>query len=103
MVAPEYPNHEPPLPLASGTPFESLFPIIPALVICSLFFSSTKFTESITSAKYPEYKAYQQRVSMFVPFLTPVWGLYLKVLGNKEEIDKVVFGQDLALDEKKAQ
>ncbi|EJF64494.1 hypothetical protein DICSQDRAFT_178157 [Dichomitus squalens LYAD-421 SS1] len=103
LVAPEYPGYEPPLPLGSGTPLESLFPIIPSLVISSLFFSSTIFTESVSAAKYPEYKAYQQRVSMFVPFLTPVWGLYLKLLGKKEEIDKLVYGQDLPKGKKKAE
>ncbi len=102
-MAPEYPGYEPPLPLGAETPLKSLFPILPALVICSLFFSSTKFTEGITAAKYPEYTAYQQRVSMFVPFLTPVWGLYLKLLGKKEEVDKLVYGQALSSDEKKAQ
>lgn len=40
---------------------------------------------------------------MFVPFLTPVWGLYLTLLGKKEEVDKVVYGQDIGLDKKKAQ
>ena len=103
LVAPEYPGYEPPLPLGLKTPFASLFPILPALVICSLFFSSTLFSESISASKYPGYKAYQQRVSMFVPFLTPVWGLYLKVLGKKEEVDKIVYGQDLPKGKKKAE
>lgn len=103
MLAPEHSGYKSSLSLGAGTPLESLFPLIPTLVICSLFFSSTQFTESITAAKYPEYKAYQQRVSMFVPFLTPVWGLYLTLLGRKEEVDKIVYGQDVALDEKKAQ
>ncbi|KAM5544556.1 hypothetical protein V8D89_001454 [Ganoderma adspersum] len=103
LLAPEHSGYKSPLSFGAGTPLESLFPIIPTLVICSLFFSSTQFTESITAAKYPEYKAYQQRVSMCVPFLTPIWGLYLTLLGKKEEVDKVVYGQDVALDEKKAQ
>ena len=62
--------------------------------MCGLFFSSTRFTESITASKYPEaYRAYQQRVSMFVPFLTPVWGLLLALQGKKEAVDRVLFGQ----------
>ena len=40
------------------------------------------------------YAAYQQRVSMFVPFLTPVWGLLLKLRGKKEAVDRIVYGQD---------
>ena len=94
LVAPEYPGYEPPLPLGLKTPFASLFPILPALVICSLFFSSTLFSESISASKYPGYKAYQQRVSMFVPFLTPVWGLVLQLRGKKAQVDEMLFGQD---------
>ncbi|KAI1797482.1 hypothetical protein LXA43DRAFT_417466 [Ganoderma leucocontextum] len=56
-----------------------------------LFFF-TKFFESIPASKYPKYEAYQQRVLMFVPFLTPVWGLYLELFGRKEEVDKLAFG-----------
>lgn len=33
-----------------------------------LFIGSTIFTESLTSAKYPEYKAYKKRVSPIIPF-----------------------------------
>lgn len=36
---------------------------------------------------------------MFVPFLTPVWGLWLKLLGRKEEVDAQVYGK--AVKEKK--
>ena len=44
-------------------------------------------------SKYPEaYRAYQSRVSMFVPFLTPVWGYILKLRGKKEYADKLVYG-----------
>ena len=76
---------------------------MPSLVLCSLFFSSTLFTESISLSKYPEaYKAYRKRVSMFVPFLTPVWGLLLQLQGKKEEVDRVVYGQDV-VSEKKTQ
>ncbi|KAI0703817.1 DUF1295-domain-containing protein [Cytidiella melzeri] len=79
----------------SDTAWTALLPLTPALVLCTLFFSSTLFTEGISLSKYPEgYKAYQQRVAMFVPFLTPVWGQLLQVQGNKEKIDIMLFGQD---------
>ncbi|KAI0709914.1 DUF1295-domain-containing protein [Earliella scabrosa] len=91
LVAPEQPSL-PKLPLTSITP---IWPLLPSIVICSLFFSSTIFTESISASKYPEaYAAYQKRVSMFVPFLTPVWGLLLKLQGKKEAADRLVYGQD---------
>ena len=98
LLAPESPKL-PALPLDSVTP---LWPLLPTLTVCGLFFSSTRFTESISVSKYPEaYQAYQQRVSMFVPFLTPVWGLLLSMRGKKAEVDKLVFGQELS--EKKDQ
>lgn len=50
-------------------------------------------------SKYPKaYKAYQQRVSMFVPFLTPVWGLLcgaMKGQSGKVEVEKLVWGQEV--------
>ncbi|KIJ66820.1 hypothetical protein HYDPIDRAFT_85909 [Hydnomerulius pinastri MD-312] len=80
-----------PLPPTSLT---SLAPLLPCLVLCSLFFSSTKFSESISLSKYPAaYKAYQQRVGMFVPFLTPVWGALLSLQGRKSEVDELVYGK----------
>ena len=39
-----------------------------AAVLTALFIGSTRFTEEITSGKYPEYKQYQERVSMLVPW-----------------------------------
>lgn len=61
-----------------------------------LFFSSTKFTESISLSKYPvAYAAYQRRVAMFVPFLTPVWGVLLKLQGDKTHVDELIYGQGL--------
>ncbi|TFK91404.1 DUF1295-domain-containing protein [Polyporus arcularius HHB13444] len=99
LLAPESPRL-PKLPLHSLTP---LWPLIPTITICSLFYSSTLFTESITAAKYPAYAAYQDRVSMFVPFLTPVWGLLLKLRGKKEQVDRLVYGQLELEDDKKTQ
>ncbi|OBZ72701.1 hypothetical protein A0H81_07519 [Grifola frondosa] len=97
LLAPESPQL-PSLPISSITP---LWPITPALVLCMLFFSSTRFTEDISLSKYPEgYRAYQSRVAMFVPLLTPVWGLLLKIRGKKDEVDELLFGQGRATDEK---
>ncbi|KAF7789714.1 hypothetical protein EIP86_000660 [Pleurotus ostreatoroseus] len=92
ILAPESPRLSP-LSTSSITP---IWPLAPALVLCSLFYSSTLFTESISLSKYPKgYRAYQQRVAMFVPFLTPVWGLLLKVQGKKSEVDELVYGQTI--------
>jgi steroid 5-alpha reductase family enzyme len=71
-----------------------LWLLTPALVLCALFFNSTLFTESITRSKYPiPYAAYQRRVAMFVPILTPVWGLWLKLTGEKNKVDELVWGK----------
>ncbi|KAF9223608.1 DUF1295-domain-containing protein [Gyrodon lividus] len=79
--------------VASGS-LASLVPLLPCLVLCTLFFSSTKFSESISLSKYPvAYKAYQQRVGMFVPFLTPVWGALLSLQGERARVDELVYGQ----------
>lgn len=32
---------------------------------------------------------------MFVPFLTPVWGVLLKLQGDKTHVDELVYGQGL--------
>jgi len=43
-----------------------------------LFQGSTWLTESITAGKYPEYKAYQERVGQFVPtMLGESWDDYV--------------------------
>lgn len=84
--------------LAEGsiTPLASL---IPPLALCTLFFSSTLFTESVSEAKYPKaYRAYKSRVSMFVPFLTPVWGQILRLRGKKEYCDRLVYGDIIMRD-----
>lgn len=97
ILAPESPALE-----STNTPWTALLPLTPALVLCSLFFSSTIFTESISYAKYPKaYGAYQQRVAMFVPFLTPVWGFLLQLQGKKQGVDALLFGQDVNLIEGK--
>lgn len=80
----------PAIPSNSITPF---YPLAPAIVICTLFFSSTLFTESISRARYPEkYAMYQERVAMFVPFLTPIWGFWTQFLGRREVVDEGLWG-----------
>ncbi|KII89729.1 hypothetical protein PLICRDRAFT_137980 [Plicaturopsis crispa FD-325 SS-3] len=92
LAAPDAPR----LPVHSTNSFTSLAALAPALVLCLLFFSSTLFTEKISLAKYPvAYRAYRQRVSMFFPLTTPVWGFLLKLQGRKKEIDSVVYGAGL--------
>ena len=76
-----------------------LYNLIPALALCALFFSSTLFTESISESKYPTaYSAYKRRVAMFVRFLTPVYGAVLKLMGEKEEVDRIVYGDIMSKD-----
>lgn len=38
-----------------------------AVLLVLLFQGSTNLTEKITASKYPEYKAYQRHVGMFIP------------------------------------
>lgn len=100
ILAPESPKL-PANPLDAPT---AIWPLTPAIVLCGLFFNSTLFSESISKAKYPEgYSAYQQRVSMFVPFLTPVWGLLLQLRGKKEKVDAMLFRHGDTVDNKKNQ
>ncbi|MEZ4239421.1 MAG: DUF1295 domain-containing protein [Myxococcota bacterium] len=42
-----------------------------AVLLTALFDGSTRFTESITAAKYPAYAAYQQRVGRILPLRWP--------------------------------
>ena len=69
--------------------------LLPALSLSALFISSTLFTESISSSKYPAYKAYQKRVAMFTPSMTFIKALKIKLIdGEKEEkeIKRLVWG-----------
>lgn len=75
------------------TSLTSLAPLLPCSVLCLLFFCSTLFSESISKGKYPvAYPAYQERVAMFVPLLTPVWGALLSLQGRKSTVDSLVYG-----------
>ncbi|VDC07198.1 unnamed protein product [Peniophora sp. CBMAI 1063] len=69
----------------------------PCISLCILFYSSTLFTESISMSKYPEaYGAYKKRVAKFVPFLTPVHGLLLGLIGGEKEktrVEQLVYGE----------
>lgn len=76
--------------------------LLPAISLSALFFSSTLFTEAISTKKYPKaYPAYQKRVAMFAPSGT-LW----KILKNKlfdseqarKETERLVWGQVEATD-----
>jgi steroid 5-alpha reductase family enzyme len=43
--------------------------VLGAVLLTLLFVGSTRFTESITKSKYPEYAAYQATTSAVVPWL----------------------------------
>ncbi|KAG8728603.1 hypothetical protein FRC11_010662 [Ceratobasidium sp. 423] len=70
----------------------ALWPLVPPLALSALFIASTSFTESISSGKYPEYKAYQSRVGMFSPTDTLWKGLLLRVRGQLEKVNEIVYG-----------
>ncbi|KAJ1565246.1 hypothetical protein HK405_012824 [Cladochytrium tenue] len=77
-----------PVPLRFGFPTTGLFRLcrhpnffaefsinwtaIGAVLLTTLFFGSTAFTEYITSAKYPLYKLYQKHTPALVPFFPDV-------------------------------
>jgi len=82
-----------------GNHYTSLLPylghLLPALALSALFISSTHFTESISCPKYPAYEAYQKRVGMFMPSMTFIKGLKIKLVdGEKEEkeVERLVWG-----------
>ncbi|MDP2439256.1 MAG: DUF1295 domain-containing protein, partial [archaeon] len=52
---------------ATGEPLN--WSLLGYLQLLLLFQSSTAFTERISSAKYPAYRIYQQRVSRLIPWL----------------------------------
>jgi steroid 5-alpha reductase family enzyme len=51
--------------IAAGTVLD--WTIIGAVLLTLLFIGSTRFTESISRSRYPEYADYQKRVSMLIP------------------------------------
>jgi steroid 5-alpha reductase family enzyme len=52
--------------LAAGSPWQ--WTVAGAVLLTLLFISSTRFTESISLGRYPEYAEYQRRTSMLVPW-----------------------------------
>ncbi|KAJ1302949.1 hypothetical protein OPQ81_003243 [Rhizoctonia solani] len=83
------------IPLSKATDpdtITALWPLVPPLALSALFVASTSFTESISSGKYPEYRAYQSRVGMFSPSDTLWKGLLLRVRGELEKVDRIVYG-----------
>lgn len=53
--------------VALGAPLH--WTIIGPVLLTALFIGSTRFTEEITAAKYPEYAEYQRRTSMLIPWI----------------------------------
>lgn len=70
-----------------------LHPLFPAMALSCLFIGSTLFTESISLKKYPvTYKAYQRRVSMFLPWDTVIKGFLLALSKENVEVERLVWG-----------
>jgi steroid 5-alpha reductase family enzyme len=51
--------------VAAGSPLQ--WTVLGAVLLVVLFIGSTRFTESITLGKYPEYAEYQRRTSPSIP------------------------------------
>ncbi|KAK1239759.1 hypothetical protein MKX07_001213 [Trichoderma sp. CBMAI-0711] len=72
---------------ATNTPYS--WAGIGAVLLVLLFQGSTNLTESITSSKYPEYKAYQEHVGMFIPkTLTPYTTPGPKIIRSSELVKR---------------
>ncbi|KAH7106431.1 DUF1295-domain-containing protein [Auriculariales sp. MPI-PUGE-AT-0066] len=82
-------------PPYSAFSFFISLPVLPAITVCLLFYSSTLFSEHLSSQKYPAYKAYQKRVGMFFPAETILRGLWLSITGQKKEVDRLTYGDSL--------
>jgi steroid 5-alpha reductase family enzyme len=93
LALPSAPALVPPHKNTLADALRTLVPLSPALALCLLFLSSTRFTESISARKYPRgYAAYRSRVAMFVPFWTPIRGALLGLTGKKREVEELVWG-----------
>ena len=78
------------------------FLMLPSLTLCFLVYSSTLFTEGISSSKYPSYKFYQQRVPMFWPvevWTKLVWLKFVKGEQVKKSVEKSIWRADSDADE----
>lgn len=53
--------------VALGAPLH--WTLVGPVLLTTLFIGSTRFTESITLSKYPEYGDYQRRTSMLIPWI----------------------------------
>ncbi|KAJ6612252.1 hypothetical protein B0H10DRAFT_304223 [Mycena sp. CBHHK59/15] len=82
-------------PIDTGALLRPLGPLVPALALSALFFSSTLYTEAITAGKYPAYAAYRARVGMFSPVETPIKGVRLALAGDKAAVEQAVWGADV--------
>ncbi|GHJ89330.1 hypothetical protein NliqN6_5732 [Naganishia liquefaciens] len=90
-------------PLLSGRPSELtkarwmvlMNPLYTALAMSMLFVSSTWFTESLSSAKYPEYRDYQTLVGEFAVQSTIWKGVWARLTGLRPRLVEVVWGQGL--------
>ncbi|KAL7909654.1 hypothetical protein GGI35DRAFT_450571 [Trichoderma velutinum] len=72
---------------ATNTPYS--WAGVGAVLLVLLFQGSTNLTENITSGKYPEYKAYQNHVGMFIPkTLTPYTTPGPKVIRSSELVKR---------------
>ncbi|KAK4055380.1 hypothetical protein OIO90_003218 [Microbotryomycetes sp. JL221] len=69
------------------------YSIVAPLSMTLLFYSSTQLTEHISSEKYPLYKQYQKRISMFWPPLTSLKSVWLGLTGRLNKTNQIVFGQ----------
>ncbi|KAI3613697.1 integral membrane protein [Moniliophthora roreri] len=69
--------------------------LLPAACYSILFFSSTPYTESITTKKYAAYKDYQCRVGMFSPIQTfekAIWLWITQGSDGKKAVEAKVWG-----------
>jgi hypothetical protein len=71
--------------------WKSHYHLFPAFSLSLLFISSTWYTESISTGKYPTYKAYQERVSMFGGLLTFFKGQWLALTGRAAEVNAALW------------
>ncbi|OAX33579.1 hypothetical protein K503DRAFT_748583 [Rhizopogon vinicolor AM-OR11-026] len=94
MLSPDSPGLN--VPPGSHIPLTSL---LPCLSLCLWTSISTLLIDSCKRVQYPVYAAYQARVSMFVPLLTPVWGALLRRYGRRD-VDMLVYGDGSSPEEK---
>jgi len=72
---------------------DMLLILSPSILLSSLFIGSTLLTESISSSKYPTYRAYRRRVGMFWPTDTARKALWLWLRGTKGKVEQDIWSQ----------